>query len=183
MTFLKHRYLPKECRWVEREYDTDGRYITSWNFNLTLIKIFFRWLANRHLLDDDEWETPSFVKIKLKKPLRDSPYSITDIWERDEVLTIVSYEPEVRNQAIITLLWDLDARGHEVVALRIRDVILRERYGEGVIPSNTTTGGGPTLLKSSFTYVRDWINKHPINEPNARLICSLVNGTSITPVG
>ncbi|MGA9152043.1 MAG: hypothetical protein WBZ36_15815 [Candidatus Nitrosopolaris sp.] len=36
-------------------------------------------------------------------------------------------------------------------------------------------------MTSSFTYVRDWINKHPFkNEPNARLICSLVNGTPIT---
>ncbi len=87
----------------------------------------------------------------------------------------------MRNQAIITLLWDLDARGHEIVALRIRDVILREQYGEGSIPSNTKTGGGPILLTSSFTYVRDWINKHSFkNEPNARLICNLVNGTPVT---
>lgn len=70
---------------------------------------------------------------------------------------------------------------HEIAALRIRDVILSEQYGEGTIPSNTKTGGGPFLLRSSFTYVRDWINKHPFkNEPNARLICSLVNGAPVT---
>ena len=97
------------------------------------------------------------------------------------MLTIVSYEPELRNQAIVTLLWDLDARPHEIIALRIRDIVLNEQYGEGTIPSNTKTGGGPILLTSSFTYIRDLINKHPFkNEPNARLICSLVNGAPVT---
>jgi integrase/recombinase XerD len=123
-----------------------------------------------------------FLKIKTKKPLRESPYGINDMWELDDVLTIVSYEPELRNQAIITLLWDLDARNHEITALRVRDIILDEQYGEGTIPPNTKTGGGPILLTSSFTYVRDLINKHPFkNEPNARLICNLYTGAPIRP--
>jgi integrase/recombinase XerD len=85
------------------------------------------------------------------------------------------------NQAIITLLWDADGRNHEITALRIKDIVLNEQYGEGTIPSNTKTGGGPFLLRSSFTYVRDWINRHPFkNEPNARLICNLVNGAPVT---
>ncbi|HYA83567.1 MAG TPA: hypothetical protein VEH06_08995, partial [Candidatus Bathyarchaeia archaeon] len=93
----------------------------------------------------------------------------------------VEYEPELRNKAIITLLWDLYARNHEITALRIKDIILNGQYGEGTIPYNTKTGGGPILLTSSFTYVRDWINRHPFkNEPDARLICNLYNGAPIT---
>ncbi|HXX97929.1 MAG TPA: hypothetical protein VEL11_12535 [Candidatus Bathyarchaeia archaeon] len=147
-------------KWVERDHDADGMYITTFNYYLTLLSVFFRWLTNRDRPDDD-WETPSFIKIKNKKPLRDSPYDNNDIWQLDEVLTIVGYEPELRNQAIITLLWDLDARPHEITALKIKDIHLNEQYGEGTIPSNTKTGGGPILLTSSFTYVRDWSNKHP----------------------
>jgi integrase/recombinase XerD len=179
LTFLDHR-KQKDGKWVKREHDVEGRYITSFNFYLGLLRIFFRWLVNRDKSPED-WETPTFLKIKPKKSVRDSPYGINDIWELDDVLTIVSYEPELRNQAIITLLWDLDARPHEITALRIKDIILNEQYGEGTIPSNTKTGGGPILLTSSFTYVRDWINKHPFkNEPNARLICNLVNGAPVT---
>ena len=34
----------------------------------------------------------------------------------------------------------------------------------------------------SFPYVRDWINDHPFkNQPEARLICNLNNGSPITP--
>jgi integrase/recombinase XerD len=180
LTFLNHQYLVKEDRWVKREHDTDGKYITSFNYYLRLLCVFFRWLTNRDRSTDENWETPPFLRIKSKKALRESPYGVNDIWELDDVLTIVAYEPELRNQAIITLLWDLDARNHEITALRIKDIILDEQYGEGVIPSNTKTGGGPILLTSSFTYVRDWINKHPFkNEPNARLICNLANGAPL----
>jgi hypothetical protein len=86
LKFLKHRY--QDDKWIEREYDSEGRYITSWNFNLTMVKIFFRWLANRGIAYE-EWETPSFVRIKLTKPLRDSPYSITEM-ELDERLYLVN---------------------------------------------------------------------------------------------
>jgi hypothetical protein len=38
------------------------------------------------------------------------------------------------------------------------------------------------LLRSSFPYVRDWLNEHPFkNEPNARLICNLLTGGPIKP--
>jgi integrase len=179
LKFLDHRYV--DGKWVEREHDAEGRYITTFKQNKQLLSVFFRWLFNRDKPEED-WETPAFLKIKAKKPLRDSPYGVNDIWQLDDVLTIVSYEPELRNQAIITLLWDLDARPHEITALRIKDIVLNEQYGGGSIPSNTKTGGGPILLTSSFTYVRDWINKHPFkNEANAKLICNLYSGAQVRP--
>ena len=182
LTFLEHHEI--DGKWVKREHDAEGKYINSFNFYLGLLRTFFRWLSNSYCKhkSEDDWETPAFLKIKLKKPIRDSPYGINDIWERDDVLAIVPYEQELRNQAIITLLWDLDARPHEITALRVKDIILDEQYGEGTIPSNTKTGGGPILLTSSFTYVRDWINRHPFkNESNARLICNLYTGRPIKP--
>lgn len=148
LTFLDHQQ--KNGKWVKREKDVDGRYISSFNFYLGLLRVFFRWLFNRDREPDEDWETPPFLKIKTKKPLRESPYDINDIWELDELLTVISYEPELRNQAVITLLWDLDARNHEITALRIKDIVLDEQYGEGSIPSNTKTGGGPILLTSSL---------------------------------
>ncbi len=36
--------------------------------------------------------------------------------------------------------------------------------------------------KTSFPYVRDWLNEHPYrNESNARLVCNLYNGGTLTP--
>jgi hypothetical protein len=85
------------------------------------------------LTDPAYWETPSFVQIRKKKTKRLSPYSETEIWDRDEILSIVKYEPYKRNKAALTLLCDLDARNHEITLLKIKHIRLRERYGEGEI--------------------------------------------------
>ena len=78
------------------------------------------------------------------------------------------------------LMWDLNARPHEITLLKIKHIRLKERYGEGEVPHEAKTGSGPILLTSSFPYIRDWLNEHPFkNEPNARLICNLLNGAPI----
>jgi hypothetical protein len=168
--------------------DPDRRWITTWNDYLRHIKHFLRWVHNCYSCASPlqriqtEWETPPAARIKKKRTKRVSPYSGTEIWDREELFTIIKYEPEIRNKAILALLWDLDARNHEITNLKIRNIRLRERYAEGEIPHNTKTGGGPILLTCSFPYVRDWLNKHPFkNTPEARLICNLQNGAPIKP--
>ena len=172
------------------DIDPDKRWITTWNHFLNRIKLFMRWLYNYHknrLINsnndnNDDWVTPDFCKIKPKKTKRISPYLESEIWERNEILDIIKYESHKRNKAIIALMWDLDARPHEITLLKIKHIRLKEKYGEGEIPYEAKTGTGPILLTTSFTYVRDWLNEHPYrNEPNARLVCNLYNGGALTP--
>jgi integrase/recombinase XerD len=171
--------------------DPDKRWITTWNHYLNRIKLFFRWIHNYYLKRElqtfsieerNYWITPDFVKIKQKPSKRVSPYLETEIWERGELLTIVRYDPHIRNRALLTLMWDLDARPHEITLLRIKHIRLKEKYGEGEIPHEAKTGAGPILLMCSLPYVRDWLNEHPFrNEPNARLICNLNTGAPLSP--
>jgi integrase/recombinase XerD len=168
------------------EQDPDKKWITTWNDNLHRIKHLFRWLYNQRgkheTIPVSNWETPAFAKIKEKKTKRLSPYSETEIWDRDELLLVVKYEPYIRNKAALTLFWDLDARNHEVTMLKIKHIRLREKYGEGEVPHEAKTGGGPILLTCSFPYVRDWLNNHPFrNSADARLICNLHNGSPVKP--
>jgi integrase/recombinase XerD len=165
------------------DLDPDEKWITTWNHYLGRIKLFLRWLVNGNDTNNEaDWRTPQFVQIKEKRTNRKSPYSESQIWDRDEFLSIVKYEPETRNKAILALFWDLAARNHEVTVLKIKHIRLKEGYAEGEIPHNTKTGGGPILLTCSFPYVRDWLNKHPFkNSPEARLICNLQNGAPIKP--
>ena len=170
------------------ELDPDKKWITTWNDYLGDIKYFFRWLYNYKLIEHNqikpasEWETPSFVKIKKKKTKRLSPYLGSEIWDRDELQLIVKYEKFKRNKAAIAMMWDLDARNHELTLLKIKHIRLKEKYGEGEIPHQAKTGSGPFLLTFSFPYVRDWLNEHPFrNEPSARLFCNLYNGGQIRP--
>ena len=169
------RFLDTKIK--SQEQDPDQKWITTWNYNLVHLKRFFRWLHNCHKPkrsdehkeeDDDnndipesDWVTPSFINIKKRKTKRLSPYSESEIWERDELLSIVKYEPYTRNKAALTLFWDLNARNHEITLLKIKDIRSRENYGEGSIPYQAKTGSGPILLTYSFPYVRNWLNKAP----------------------
>jgi integrase/recombinase XerD len=67
------------------EEDPDKKWITTWNDYLHRIKHFFRWLYNekdieakglarREILTQQDWETPSFARIREKKSKRISPY-------------------------------------------------------------------------------------------------------------
>jgi hypothetical protein len=171
-----------------KEDDPDGKWMRTWNDYLQRIKYFFRWLYNEKLrqqrneesLDPSDWVTPSFLKIKEKKSKRISPYLESEIWDKDDFQTIIKYEPLKRNKAALSLLWDLDARPHEISGLKIKHIKLKQKYGEGEIPFESKTGTGPILLTFSFPYVRDWINEHPFkNEPNASIICNQVTGAPI----
>ncbi|MDR4491932.1 MAG: hypothetical protein R2685_13700 [Candidatus Nitrosocosmicus sp.] len=174
--------------------DPEKRWITTWNHFLNRLKLFFRWLHNYHKTHNhlsnsnydgstyEDWYTPDFVKIKQKQSKRHSPYSETELWELDELKTIIKYETLSRNKAIISLMWDLNARPHEITLLKIKHIRLKKDYGEGEIPHQAKTGSGPILLTFSFPYVRDWLNEHPFrNESGARLICNLHNGSPISP--
>jgi hypothetical protein len=109
-----------------------------------------------------------------------SPYVENELWQKDELLSIIKYEQFKRNKAILSLMWDLNARPHEITLLKIKHIRLKDKYGEGEIPHEAKIGSGPILLTLSFLYVRDWLNEHPFrNEPNARLICNLLNGSPV----
>ena len=173
-----------------KEEDPEQRWITTWNDYLWRLKMFYRWLYNVKLngnkqhnySDSSRWITLDFVNIHKKKTKRLSPYNECDIWEKQELISIIKHEAYKRNKAILTLLWDFNARPHEITLMRIKNIRLREKYGEGEVHYEAKTGSGPILLTFSFPYVRDWLNEHPFrNEPNARLVCRLTTGGGLKP--
>jgi hypothetical protein len=179
-----------DTRKKTKEEDPEQRWSTTWNDYLWRLKMFYRWIYNVKIQSDNHqnydnisnWITPDFVNINKKKIKRLSPYDESEIWDREELLSIVKYEPYKRNKAILTLLWDFNARPHEITLMRIKNLRLRDKYGEGEVPYEAKTGSGPILLTFSFPYVRDWLNEHPFkNEPNARLVCNLITGAPVKP--
>jgi hypothetical protein len=67
-------------------------------------------------------------------PLCESSTRHYNISDCDELLSIVRYETNKRNKAILTLLCDLNARPHEIALLRIKNIRLKEKYADGEIP-------------------------------------------------
>lgn len=179
LAFLDMKIKPQDV-------DPEKKWITTWNDSLQRIKRLFRWIHSQYQkqeeLQESDWETPVFARIKQKKTKRLSPYSETDIWDRDELLFVLKYARNLRDKAALSLFWDLDGRNHEITTLKIKDIRLRQNYGEGAIPETAKTGSGPILLTCSFPYVRDWLKVHPDKDnSNAPLICSLKDGSPLQP--
>jgi hypothetical protein len=143
--------------------DPDRKWITTWNDYLGDIKYFFRWLINQKMKEIDEgknedevlpvnWETPTFVQIMKKKTKRLSPYSNTEIWDLDELLTIVKYEHSLRNKAALTLFWDLNGRNHEITTLKVgnirlsNDLKMQILAHNGIISEESTMQRKPSVL-------------------------------------
>jgi integrase/recombinase XerD len=138
--------------------DPDKRWITTWNNYLNRLRLFYRWLYNHdNDIDHENWQTPEFVRIKNKKSKRISPYLESEIWEKDQLLSVIQYEPYKRNKTALTLFWDLNGRNHEITLLKLKHIRFRDKYGEGEVPHEAKTGSRPILLTTSFSYVRDWI--------------------------
>ena len=113
--------MQERSRIKDAEIDPDKRWVRTWNDYLQRIKYFFKWLYNQketeakglEPIPTSDWTTASFCQIKEKKR-RISPYLESELWERDEILSIIKYEQYKRNKAALSLLWDLDATNHEV---------------------------------------------------------------------
>jgi integrase/recombinase XerD len=45
-----------------------------------------------------------------------------ELWDLDEILFIIKFEPHIRNKAALTLVWDLGARNHEVTLSKIKHI-------------------------------------------------------------
>ena len=72
------------------EEDPDKKWISTWNDYLHRIKHFFRWLYNQkdaeakalakgEVVRQEEWETPTFARIREKRSKRISPYLETEL--------------------------------------------------------------------------------------------------------
>ena len=123
-----------EARISNSEIDPDRRWITTWNDYPRRIKYFLRWLHNHkdkeqkgmEPLQQSAWSTPPFANIKKKKSKRISPYLERELWERDEIFSLIKYQPYKRHKAALALLWDLNARPHEISFLKIKHIRLKD---------------------------------------------------------
>ena len=151
-----------------KEEDPDEKWKSTWNHYFHRIKHFFRWYHNcesknhyneskfkyfTYLKENqDNWETPEFLEnLQEKKTKRLSPYVESELFTKEELLSIIKYEQYTRNKAILSLMWDLNARPHEITLLKIKHIRMKEKYAEGEIPHEAKTSSGPIMLTFSFS--------------------------------
>src|SRR5205823_3386943 len=86
------------------------------------------------------------------------------------------YCPSVRDKCYHMISKDTACRPHEILKLRIKDVVFKtttegnRQYAEVLV--NGKTGSRHIPLINSIPYVKDWLDHHPQQgNPNAPLIC------------
>ena len=166
-------FLDKRKKSVE--VDPEKKWQRTWNDYLARLTGFYKWFSNQDSeTSRDEWETPEPIKsIKKKKNRRYSSYSPNDVWTQDELLLAVKYCDNIRDKVIFTLCWDIASRNQEIVKMRIRDIVIKEKYAEVSTAWDTKTGTRTNPIILGFPYLKQLLNEHPFAlDPNAYLFLS-----------
>ncbi len=88
-----------------------------------------------------------------------------ELLTEEEVKQIIHHAENLRNRALITILYESGCRISEIGLLKIKDVSFDE-YG-GKISVMGKTGARRIRFVYSVPYLQEWINKHPHNnDPN-----------------
>jgi hypothetical protein len=110
-----------------------------------------------------------------------SIYKPTDLWSSEDDILFLKFFPSKRDRCFHTISRDLSFRPHEILKLRIKDVVFKTagdyQYAEVLI--NGKTGSRHIPLFNSIPYLKDWLDYgHPQRgNPNGILIPSLNHAT------
>jgi integrase len=160
------------------------KWIGSYNLKrITLIR-FFKWLqypdvANpdkRNELSAAERKPECIMDIPSLKRKEVSCYKPSDLWTQEDDLLFLKWVTNKRDRCYHTMSRDLSARPHEILNLRIKDVVFKNangyQYAEVLV--NGKTGSRHIPLIQSIPYIKEWLSNHPSrNNPKSPLFVGL----------
>ncbi|MGC2572767.1 MAG: hypothetical protein WA364_14745 [Candidatus Nitrosopolaris sp.] len=172
-------YLDK-CRKLENE-DPLHKWIGSYNTKLVVISRFFKWLhypnvddpKRRNELSALEKKPNCIMGIKRLKRKEISCYKPSDLWSQEDDLLFLKWVTNKRDRCYHTMARDLSARPHEILNLKIKDIVFKttadgKQYAEVLVNGKTGTRHIPLI--QSIPYIKHWLSDHPSrNNPNAPL--------------
>jgi len=170
--FLDHLRKPES---VDPLHQWKGSYEIA---RIILIR-FFKWLYYPNFSPHTKRSKPEIVQnIPQIKRLEKSIYKPTDLWTEEDDVLFYKYCPSLRDKCLWAVLRDTGCRVHELLKLRIKDVII-ERLDSGYhsarITVNGKTGTRNVTITNSYPYLKEWLTHgHPYgSNPNARLFCGV----------
>lgn len=149
-------------------------HISTYNTYLVILIRFFKWLNYPDLGATERPKPPVIDKISRLKRKELSIYKPTDLWNQEDDLLFLKYCPSKRDKCYHAISRDSSCRPHELLKLRIKDVIFKiagdRQYAEILV--NGKTGPRHIPLINCIPYLKDWLDDHPQNgNPFAVLIC------------
>lgn len=106
--------------------------------------------------------------IKLKVKQKEPPIILTT----EEVEKLIEACRNPRDRALIAFLYESGCRKGELVSIRTENVTFTDLGATVTIPKGKT-GSRTIPIIYSASYLRQWLDCHPLKENNAPLFCSL----------
>ena len=129
---------------------------------------FFRWLYNPDEPDYRKRVTPPCMNGVKRLPRQErSPYKPSDLWTGEEHAIFLRYCPNKRDRCYHAMANDTSARPHELLSLRIKDIIFKTsdsgaQYAEIQVSGKTRPRTLPLI--SSIPYIKDSLREHPTSD-------------------
>jgi integrase len=153
------------CRKPENE-DPMHKWIGTYNSRLVILFRFFKWLhypnvedpKRRSELSVSERKPDCIKGIAKLKRKEVSCYKPSDLWTQEDDLVFLKWVTNKRDRCYHTMARDLSARPHELLNLKIKDIIFKtvnggKQYAEVLV--NGKTGSRHIPLIQSIPYVKD----------------------------
>jgi hypothetical protein len=163
--------------------DPTHKWIGSYNSRQIIFHKFFRWLYNPDEADPKKRMTPPCMVGIRKLPRQEkSPYKPSSLWDAREHAIFLKYCPSKRDRCYHAMANDMSARPHEILNLKIKDILFKvteegNEYAEVLITGGKTRPRTLPLI-DSIPYVKEWIEDHPTGtNPESWLFVSLANNT------
>ena len=151
------------------------KWIGTYNLYGTHLLRFFKWLYSPNVEPDNRPKPKVVQNISQLKRKEKSIYKPTDLWTPQDDSLFLKYCPNARDRCYHAMSRDSAARPHELLKLRIKDVVFKvtpekKQYAEILV--NGKTGTRHILLIDSIPYIKDWISQHPqSSNTNSILLC------------
>jgi integrase len=168
------------------------KWIGSYNTKRIVLIRFFKWLCysdianpdKRSELSKSERKPECIMNIPQIKRKEISCYKPSDLWSQEDDLLFLKWVTNKRDRCYHTMSRDLSARPHEILNLKIKDVIFKTvdngKYQYAEVLVNGKTGSRHIPLIQSIPYIKDWLSNHPSrNNKNAPLFVGLGRRSSM----
>jgi integrase len=125
------------------EQDPMHKWIGTYNLYLTVLIRFFKWLYSPEVNPKNRARPKVVDNIPQLKRKETSVYKPTDLWTQEDDLLFLKFCPSKRDRCYHAISRDLSARPHEILNLKIKDIVLKnvgnKQYAEVLVNGKTGT--------------------------------------------
>jgi integrase len=152
------------------------KWIGTYNIHRIHLTRFFKWLYSPDI-ESTKRPKPSIIdNISQLKRRETSIYKPSDLWTEEDDALFLKYCPSKRIKCYHAVSRDTSCRPHEILKLRIKDVVFKtadNNYQYAEVLVNGKTGSRHIPLINSIPYVKDYLDhEHPMSaNPNSIFIC------------